>query len=113
MTAPADRVQLTKQESTSGGGDAADSDEFLNSCPLEPNEDAPEVQGVFFQPPSPSVVKDEEAYIARNAAGDLCFKDENTTELPLSALGGLMPLEKVMFAGGCFVIVGCDYVGSV
>ena len=43
-----DRVQLEKQESAAGGGDAADADPFLRS-PLEPNEDAPEVRGVYFQ----------------------------------------------------------------
>ena len=114
MAKPADRVQLQKQESAAGGGDPADADEFLGTCPLEPNEDAPEVQGVYFQPPAPSTDRDEEVYIGRNADGDLCFKDENNAEVNLSALaGGLLDLGQLLFTDdGCIIVVDCDYVGQ-
>lgn len=93
MAKPVDRVQLSKQESAAGGGDAADSDDFLHS-PLEPNEDAPEVQGLFIQPPAPSVVRDELVYVTRDGAGNMIFRDDvDATERTLSALlvggGGL------------------------
>jgi len=97
MTKPVDRVQLQKQESASGGGDAADQDEFLSTCPLDPHEDAPEVQGVFFQPPSPSVLRDENVYLGRDVAGNMLFRDAvDATERTLSDLlsgggGGLLP----------------------
>lgn len=115
MPKPTDRVQLHKQESAAGGGDAADSDEFLVTLPLEPNEDAPEVQGVFFQPPAPSTVKDEEVFICRDSSGNLCFKDENNTEKSLTQLaaaaGGLLPLESLIYTDDlCIIIVGCDFV---
>jgi len=112
---PADKVQLQKQESVAGGGDAADVDEFLSTLPLDPNEDAPEVQGVFFQPPAPSVTKDEDVYIGRDAAGNMCFKDQNNTEQALtdlvSAAAGLLPLESLTFTSDlCIIVVGCDFV---
>jgi len=115
MAKPADRVQLHKQESVANGGDAADVDPFLSTCPLEPNEDAPEVAGIYFQEPAPSTVRDEEVYISRDASGNMCFRDPNAnggTEIALSALGGLLPLEKILFSNGCFVITGCDFVGN-
>lgn len=85
MPAPTDRVQLHKQESAADGGDAADSDEFLVTLPLEPNEDAPEVQGLFLQPPAPSTAKDEDVYLTRDAAGNMVFRDAvDATERTIS-----------------------------
>lgn len=112
MAKPRDKVHLLKQEFVSTGGDAADeTGAILGECPLEPNEDAPEVQGIFFQPPTPSTVVDEEVWIGRDDSGNMCFRDENTPETPLSALFGLPPLEKFVYTTDlCIVIVGCDFV---
>ena len=49
MPKPADRVQLFKQESAAGGGDAADEDEMLGTEPIESHEDAPDVAGIYIQ----------------------------------------------------------------
>ena len=49
MAKPADRVQLTKQESAAGGGDGADDDPYLNTAPLNADEDAPDVAGIYGQ----------------------------------------------------------------
>lgn len=93
MPAPADRVQLRKNESAAGGGDAADDDLGFPAL-LNPNEDAPEVQGLFLQPPSPSVVRDKLVWITRDGSGNLLFRDvADGTERTLSDLvagaGGL------------------------
>lgn len=85
MAAPADRVQISKQESTAAGGDDADADPY-NYAPLDPNEDAPEVQGVFIQPPSPSTTKDGLVYVSRDSAGNMLLKDGNQSEVTLTTL---------------------------
>lgn len=87
MTAPADRVQLLKQESTALGGDDADAVEW-GSSPLDPGEDAPEVRGVFYQPATGDGPKDEAVYTTRDAFGNLVFKDANNPEKTLSDLTG-------------------------
>jgi len=91
MTAPVDRVQLRKNESVAGGGSSAD-DYFGFPATLDPTQDAPEVQGVFFQPPGGP--KDETTYITRDPSGNLIFKDvvngiENTLSAMLSGGSGL------------------------
>lgn len=48
MAKPPDRVQLQKQESAAGGGDAGDDDPLLQSA-LDSAEDAPDVAGIYFQ----------------------------------------------------------------
>lgn len=73
MSKPPDRVQLIKQESAAGGGDNADVDDFYVDSPLDPKEDAPEVQGVFFQDISDPT--DEDVYITRNG-DDMIFSDK-------------------------------------
>ncbi len=99
MAAPADKVQLHKQESSAGGGDPADADDFsILAEVLDPNEDAPEVQGVFFQPPSPSTVSDKLVYATRDSSGNLIFRDDfDGTERTLSTLltggTGITPAE--------------------
>lgn len=93
MTKPADKVQIYKHESTAGGGDPSDNDDFYAQAPLEPSEDAPEVQGVFFQDVTGGQANDENAYIVRNG-DDLLFRDNTVgTEVTLNDLyagaGGL------------------------
>ena len=73
MSKPPDRVQLVRQESTAKGGDDADVDDFYVDGPLDPTEDAPEVQGVFFQDIADPL--DEEVYITRNS-DDMIFTDK-------------------------------------
>lgn len=84
MSKPPDRVQLVKQESGAGGGDAADVDELYLELPLDPSEDAPEVQGLFFQ--DTVAPKDEDVYITRNG-DDMIFTDVTVgTEVTLTQL---------------------------
>lgn len=92
MAAPADRVQLLKQESSAGGGDAADEEQGF-PVGLNPNEDAPEVRGVFLQGTSG---KDELVYVTRDpSTGDMLFADnvvsgeKTLTQLLESAAGGI------------------------
>lgn len=66
-----DRVQLIKQESAALGGDAAD--EAPWNQPIEPQEDAIETAGVYFQDPSN---RDETTLINRSGL-DMLFKDGN------------------------------------
>jgi hypothetical protein len=83
-----DRVQVLKQESTALGGDG--SEEVPWPAPIEPQEDAVEVAGVYFQDAS---YRDENVLVKR-AGDDLTFKDvsnptaKTLTEL-LSGSGGL------------------------
>jgi hypothetical protein len=83
-----DRVQLIKQESAALGGDGAD--ELPYDAPIEPQEDAIEVAGVYLQDDSN---RDETTLIARSG-DDMTFKDSNNpTAKTLSELlagsGGL------------------------
>jgi len=75
MPKPPDKVQLIKQESTAGGGDPTDNDELYLESPLDPTEDAPEVQGVFFQDKGGGQSNDENVYITRDG-DDLVFNDK-------------------------------------
>jgi len=70
-----DRVQLIKRESAAGGGDAADADDFYLETPLDPTEDAPEVQGFFFQDKAGGQPTDEDVWISRDG-DDLKFSDK-------------------------------------
>lgn len=73
-----DRVQLLKQESAALGGDAAD--EVAWPDPIEPQEDAIEVAGVYLQDASN---RDENILIDRSG-NDMRFKDvTNPTPIPL------------------------------
>lgn len=113
MAKPRDMVHLVKQEYVSEGGDAADESEDFGECPVEPNEDGIAVQGVFLQPPLPATTTDEDVYIGRDAAGNMCFADQNQPEISLSALAvaGLPPLERFLFTEDlCIIVVGCDFV---
>lgn len=83
-----DRVQLLKQESAALGGDGAD--EVPWPDPIDPQEDAIEVAGVYVQDASN---RDETTLIDRSG-NDMRFKDgNNTTPVSLSDLvagtGGL------------------------
>ena len=85
MSKPPDKVQLLKEESTTGGGDPFDNDELFVWKPLDPNEDAPEVQGIFLQSTA-SGVKDENVYITINGF-DMIFRDDTVAaEVTLSVL---------------------------
>lgn len=78
-----DRVQVLKQESASLGGDAADDVPY--TTPIEPQEDALEACGIYFQDASN---RDENVYVAR-AANDMIFRDlNNTTPVTLTTLVG-------------------------
>jgi hypothetical protein len=68
-----DRVQVLKQESAALGGDAAD--EVVYPDPIEPQEDAIEAAGVYFQDASN---RDETTLIDRSG-NDMRFKDGNNT----------------------------------
>ncbi len=111
MAKPTDRVQLRKNESAAGGGDPAD-DDLGFPATLDAAEDAPEVQGLFFQPQGGPA--DEEAWITRDGGGNLLFRDENnTTERTLTQLasGDLAALLDIaVIADGSFVVVGNDIV---
>ena len=99
MPKPPDRVQLLKQETVGGGGDAADIHPVFAETKLNPREDAPEALGFFFQ--SPTGPDDEECYVTRNDDGDMLLKDENAdsgsevtlSQLLESAAGGIPETE--------------------
>ena len=78
-----DRVQVQQEETTSGGGDPADVGPYGGPVPIEPQQDAIESAGHYFQD---AVDRDEEVYVCRDA-GELCFRDtNNTTPVTLSSL---------------------------
>lgn len=75
------RVQVIKQESAALGGDGADDVPYPS--PIEPQEDALESCGIYFQDASN---RDQTVYIERTGA-DMLFRDQNnTTPLTLSQL---------------------------
>lgn len=77
-----DRVQLLKQESTAGGGNAADGNVPYDQ-PIEPQEDAIEAAGVYLQD---AVNRDEQVLVWRDG-NDLKLKDvTNPAGFTLSAL---------------------------
>lgn len=83
MAAPTDRVQLLKQESTAIGGQDADARDY--PVPLNSQQDAPEVMGIFLQDASN---RDETTYIAR-AGNDMIFRDVTSgAEYTLAQLVG-------------------------
>jgi hypothetical protein len=85
VSAPADRIQVIKRESSVGGGDPAEDVDYF--APIDATEDAVEAQGLFIQPPGGPT--DEACYITRNGAGDMLFKDPNNgSEQTLSSLVG-------------------------
>jgi len=87
-----DRVQALKQESASLGGDGADDVPY--TTPIEPQEDALESCGIFFQDASN---RDENVYVAR-AGNDLIFRDSNnTTPVTLTSLVGGAPTVDYAF----------------
>jgi hypothetical protein len=76
-----DRVQVLKQESAALGGDGAD--EVPWPDPIDPQEDAPEVAGVYFQDASN---RDETTLIDRSG-NDMRLRDgNNPTPVTLSDL---------------------------
>jgi hypothetical protein len=79
-----DRVQVTKIETgTTGGNPAEDFTGLASSVPIEAQEDAIESAGHYFQD---AANRDEEVYIDRDG-NDLRFRDSNnTTPLTLTDL---------------------------
>lgn len=73
MAVPVDRVQVLKQESTAGGGDASDQSGFNSWDPINETEDALSAAGLFVQKQGGPA--DENAVIWREGA-DMKFKDE-------------------------------------
>lgn len=81
MAIGSDRVQVLKQETSSLGGDSADTVDY--PAPIAPQEDALESAGIFLQDGSN---RDENVYIERNG-DDMRFRDvNNPTPVTLSAL---------------------------
>lgn len=80
-----DRVQLLKDESTSGGGDPADVGPYGNPTPIEPQEDAIESAGVYLQD---AANRDEEVYIYRDGDNMVLRDVNNPAGRTLSSLGG-------------------------
>jgi len=72
LALPADRVQVTKQESTALGGDDTDAAEW-GPTPIEPKEDAIEAAGVYFQDAS----NRDENVLAWRDGDDFRLKDVN------------------------------------
>jgi hypothetical protein len=77
-----DRVQVLKRETAALGGDAADEQPW--DAPIEPQEDACEMAGVYLQDASN---RDETTLVARSG-NDMTFKDGNNTTKTLSELVG-------------------------
>lgn len=92
MAAPTDRVQVLKQESTSGGGDASDQSTFYAWDAIVETEDGISAAGLFVQTVGGSA--DENAVIWRDT-NDLKFADPNNpsgftlTQLGAGGGGGL------------------------
>lgn len=81
MPAPTDRVQPLKQETTALGGQDADARDY--PVPINPQQDAIEVMGVFLQD---AANRDEAVYVTR-VGNDVVLRDlNNTTELTLTQL---------------------------
>jgi hypothetical protein len=66
-----DRVQVLKQESAALGGDDADSEVF--NAPIEPQEDAIEVAGMYIQ----DVLNRDESTLLSRDGNNMRFKDGN------------------------------------
>ncbi len=94
MPAPKDGVHIRKYEDSASGGDDADQGPALEA-PLEPWEDAPYVQGIFYQPPSAVPVSsslfDKVVYTSRDNSGNMLLKDENNGEKTLAELANREP----------------------
>ena len=75
MPKPQDRVQLFKQESTAGGGDDADADEFLAKVPLDSSEDAPDMAGVYLQ--ESGTLSGDKQVVAYREGDQMFFEDIN------------------------------------
>jgi hypothetical protein len=99
-----DRVQPIIRESSALGGDSADEEEMPR--PIEPQEDAIETAGVFFQS---STDRDETVAAWReDTTGRLLFKDgENASAVSLTQLSAGIDFENYLFNEmGGFVYTG-------
>src|SRR5882757_9027062 len=77
-----DRVRLLKQESAATGGNGADDVEWLNT-PGNPNQDAPDVRGVYLQNDTSN---DTTAVITRDASNNITLTDSIAGTWTLSQL---------------------------
>jgi len=69
MAEPPDRVQVLKRETAALGGSAEDEQPW--DAPIEPQEDAIEAAGVYFQ----DVANRDEQVLTWREGGDMKFKD--------------------------------------
>jgi len=90
MPKPPDRVQISKQESAAGGGDALDADDMLQS-PLDPSEDAIDVAGVFLQEDTGGGVSSADEVVAiYREASEAYFEDTAHAGASRVSLGDLV-----------------------
>ena len=85
-----DRVQLLKQESAALGGSEGDADPFGGPEPLDPQQDMPEVRGLYLQDESH---RDERVRIFRRGK-DLVFRDPRAGRVTLADLLGPRPCQR-------------------
>jgi len=100
---PPDRVQLVKQESAALGGDGAE--EVPYDSPIEPQEDAIEVAGVYYQDAS----NRDENVLTWREDDDMMFKDvSNPSGYTLTQLAsGSASLDNIILdESGRIVYVG-------
>ena len=76
---------MVKQESASTGGNPADDVEYLNA-PGKPNEDAPDVRGLYFQNDTST---DTTAIISRDVSNNMTFTDAIAGSYTLTQLAGV------------------------
>ncbi len=97
-----DRVQPAVYEDTAGGGDPLDTGVYGNADPIDPQEDAIESCGHYFQD---ALNRDETVHIARDG-NDLVFTDVNA--------GSNITLSTLAAGGAASVPVGnCLFVDAV
>ena len=106
-----DRVQLLKQESGELGGDPFDTVPYPD--PIEPQEDAIEVAGVYIQDPSN---RDESTLISRSG-NDMQFQDGSNpapvTLTQLLAAAGVFDPDTIMVDDVTLSVLSDDVMANV
>lgn len=69
-----DRVQVIIRESSATGGNGSEEEDLPR--PIMPQEDAPEVAGIFVQS---ATARDQTVYVTRDVANNLISKDQTVT----------------------------------
>jgi len=82
-----DRVQVVKRESGDLGGDP--NDELPFYAPIEPQEDAIEAAGIYFQRQG---ARDTQVYIGRNSNDQMTFSD--VENVPAKVLSDFLTQDK-------------------